>query len=92
MCSMCPSQLMMHMLSTCARVQYPNCLYSHDLAMQCLMYACQVEPIVPEQEVVSLVKLLHSMAKDFQGISLRALSLVSHCIWMILFSLFQCFC
>lgn len=31
------------------------------------MYACQVEPIVPEQEVVSLVRLLHGMAKDFQG-------------------------
>lgn len=37
------------------------------------MYACQVEPIVPEQEVVSLVKLLHGMAKDFQGSSVLML-------------------
>ena len=43
------------------------------MIVQCLMYACQVEPIVPEQEVILLVKLLHGMAKDLQGSSLLML-------------------
>lgn len=51
-----------------------------NMLLQCLVYACQVEPIVPEQEVVSLVKLLHGMAKDFPGSSCCALCVSSHCM------------
>ena len=42
-------------------------LQSAILVLQCVVFACQVEPVVPEQGVVSLVKLLQEMAKDFHG-------------------------
>lgn len=51
------------------------------MIVQCLMYACQVEPIIPEQEVVSLVKMLHGMAKDFPGTSLLMLLHVITACW-----------
>ena len=35
--------------------------------VQCLAYACQLEPAVSEQEAVQLVKLLLSMANEWQG-------------------------
>lgn len=50
------------------------------MMLQCLVYACQVEPIVPEQGVVSLVKLLHGMAKDFPGKLIKAHELL-HSMW-----------
>jgi hypothetical protein len=37
--------------------------------MQCLVYACQIEPALPEEEAVGLAKLLLGMADGVQGIS-----------------------
>ncbi len=37
--------------------------------MQCLVYACQIEPALPEEEAVGLAKLLLGMADGLQGLS-----------------------
>ena len=36
--------------------------------MQCLVYACQIEPALPEEEAASLAKLLLGMAGGLQGL------------------------
>ena len=35
--------------------------------LQCLVYACHVEPDILEPGVAALVKLLQNMARDFHG-------------------------
>jgi len=35
--------------------------------MQCLVYACQIEPALPEEEAAGLAKLLLGMADGLQG-------------------------
>ena len=35
--------------------------------MQCLVYACQIEPALPEEEAVGLAKLLLGMTDGLQG-------------------------
>ncbi len=37
--------------------------------MQCLVYACHIEPALPEEEAVGLAKLLLGMTDGLQGMS-----------------------
>ena len=37
------------------------------MMMQCLVYACQIEPALPEQDMVALTQQLINMGNDFHG-------------------------
>lgn len=54
-------QLVQHNLEAHLKKSLKVCI------LQCLVYACQVEPDILELGVVALVKLLHNMARDFHG-------------------------
>lgn len=62
------------------------------MIVQCLVYACQVDPIVPEPGVVGMVKMLQGMAKDFQGksIPLAGTSMLTFTLFEIAVSAFSC--
>lgn len=55
--------------ATCCRPQsaYASSKAGKQLVLQCLVYACQIEPSLPEADLVALTQQLLEMGNDFHG-------------------------